>query len=157
MAEFASRGVGNTALGLSIGALGAQALAGGLGNLFGGTTNVTGIADTAMNLGDHYVTQKEMGYIQQLNDERVKNAIITSEQASEIKIADVYSRLKGDLLAMERNQNAINQEQAVYNGVNTATLGCIKNQVAELRSLAVLKIPNSSVCPGWGNVEVTPV
>ena len=36
MAEFASKGVAGTALGLSIGSLGAQALTGGLGNLLGG-------------------------------------------------------------------------------------------------------------------------
>lgn len=158
--EFASKGVGNTALGLSIAGLGTQLLSGGLSGFGIGRNSIgcaAGVADTAMHLDDHFVTQKEMHYIQQLNEERVKNAIITSEQASEIKMSDIYSRLKADLLTLERGQNAINQEQAVYNGVNTATIGCIKNQVAELRSLAALKIPNTSVCPGWGDVTVTPV
>lgn len=47
-------------------------------------------------------------------------------------------------------------EQAVYNGVNTATLGCMQNQIAQLLGLTKLVVPNTSVCPGWGNVTITP-
>lgn len=161
--EFASRGVGNTGLGLGIAGTALGLLNNGGLNAFGfggGANRVIDSAscatNTALRLDDHYVTQKEMHYIQQLNEERVKNAIITSEQNTEIKIADVYAKLKGDMLTLERNQNDINREQAVYNGVNTTTLGCIKGQIAELRSLAALKIPNTSVCPGWGDVTITP-
>lgn len=37
-------------------------------------------------------------------------ALIKSEQNTEVKIADVYARLKGDLLTLERNQNAWNTQ-----------------------------------------------
>lgn len=47
-------------------------------------------------------------------------------------------------------------EQAVYNAANTATVGCISGQVAQLYSLTKLVVPNTSVCPGWGNVTITP-
>ena len=47
-------------------------------------------------------------------------------------------------------------EQATYNAANTATVGCISSQVAQLYSLTKLVVPNTSVCPGWGNVTITP-
>jgi hypothetical protein len=47
-------------------------------------------------------------------------------------------------------------DQAVYNATNTATIGCIANQVNQLMALTKLVIPNSSICPGYGNVTVTP-
>ena len=47
-------------------------------------------------------------------------------------------------------------QQAVYNATNTATIGCIQNQVNQLLGLTKLVVPNTSVCPGWGNVTITP-
>ena len=79
------------------------------------------------------------------------------------KLATTYATLNGqinDLAAEVRAnkdaQNAINMNQAVYNGTNTATIGCIQNQVNQLMSLTALRIPNTSVCPGWGAVTITP-
>lgn len=46
-------------------------------------------------------------------------------------------------------------EQRVYNATNTAALGCIQGQVAQLMSLTKLVVPNSSICPGWGDVTVS--
>lgn len=46
--------------------------------------------------------------------------------------------------------------QAVYNATNNATINCINGQVAQLMALTKLVVPNSSICPGWGNVTVTP-
>lgn len=48
--NYASRGVGNTALGLSIGALGAELLSGGLNGLLGGGNSCN---------EDHYVNRYE--------------------------------------------------------------------------------------------------
>jgi hypothetical protein len=57
---------------------------------------------------------------------------------------------------MKDEQNAINMQQAVYNGTNTAALNCLQGQVAQLYSLTKLIVPNGSICPGWGNVTITP-
>lgn len=158
--EFASKGIGGAGLGLGIAGTALGLMNGGLGNIglgrTGGVSDISNAVNTAHCIGKDYVTREEMALYQQIAAKDSEIALIKSEQNTEVKIADVYARLKGDLLTLERGQNAINQEQAVYNGVNTATIGCIKNQVAELRSLAALKIPNTSVCPGWGDVTVTP-
>ena len=47
-------------------------------------------------------------------------------------------------------------QQNVYNATNTAAIACINGQIAQLMSLTKLAIPNSSICPGYGNVTVTP-
>ena len=47
-------------------------------------------------------------------------------------------------------------QQNVYNATNTATINCMSGQIAQLMSLTKLVVPNSSICPGWGNVTVTP-
>jgi hypothetical protein len=38
-------------------------------------------------------------------------------------------------------------DQAVYNATNTATIGCIANQVNQLMALTKTVIPISSICP----------
>ena len=45
---------------------------------------------------------------------------------------------------------------SIYNGTNTAIISCMQQQIAALQSLTKLVVPNTSVCPGWGNVTITP-
>lgn len=47
-------------------------------------------------------------------------------------------------------------QQAVYNATNTAVINCLQNQVNTLMGLTKTVIPNTSICPGWGNVTVAP-
>lgn len=47
-------------------------------------------------------------------------------------------------------------EQRVYNATNIANYNCLSGQVAQLMALTKTVIPNTSICPGWGNVTVTP-
>ena len=58
--------------------------------------------------------------------------------------------------ANKEEQAALNLQQAVYNGTNTAAVGCIQGQIAQLQSLTKLIVPNSSGRPGWGEVTVKP-
>jgi hypothetical protein len=60
---------------------------------------------------------------------------------------------------METRLGVIERElcdQRTYNAVNTTTIGCIQGQIATLMGLTKTVIPNGSICPGWGNVTVTP-
>ena len=45
------------------------------------------------------------------------------------KIGEVSAEVRANKDA----QTAVNMEQAVYNGTNTATIGCIKNEIAQLQ------------------------
>jgi hypothetical protein len=38
-------------------------------------------------------------------------------------------------------------DQTVYNATNTATIGCIANQVAQLQALTKVIVPAANICP----------
>ena len=125
----------------------ANGLLGGIGRNNGGGCR---------NAEDTPVSRYEAAMMQELANKDGKIALLESNIYTDSKIADVYERLNNKITVMKDEQNAINLQQAVYNGVNTAAVECIKGQIAQLQGLTKLVIPNSSCCPGWGNVTVTP-
>lgn len=148
--EYTSKGVGTAALTTGIiGTVGA-ALGGGLG-LLGGMGGIGRTGD------DQYITRHEMNLLREIAAKDSEIALIKSEQNTEIKIADIYERIMTRVNADARAQADWNATQAVYNATNTAGISCLRNQVEQLQSLTALRIPNTSVCPGWGDVKVTPV
>lgn len=142
--KYASKGVGGTALGLSIGALGAELLGGTFGNILGG--NRSG------NSCDHTVSRYEIGLLQEIAAKDSRIGLLESNIYTDSKIADVYERLNTRINGIESQIC----QQNVYNATNTAAIGCINNQIAQLMSLTKLVVPNTSICPGWGNVTITP-
>lgn len=102
------------------------------------------------------VNRYEMNMNQALSAKDAKIGLLESNIYTDQKIADVYERLIVKINANKEAQDAINMQQAVYNGTNTAALTCLQGQVAQLYSLTKLIVPNTSVCPGWGNVTITP-
>lgn len=148
MAEFASKGVGVG--GLTTGIIGASlgALNSGiLGNVFsgmGGCNNACG--------GNAYASRYEMGLEQKISSLESAIALRDANIYNDAKLLDMYKYIDGKLEGI----NARIAEQAVFNATTTATIGCIANQVNALLGLTKLVVPNTSVCPGWGNVTVTP-
>lgn len=102
------------------------------------------------------VSRYEAGMMQELAAKDGKIALLESNIYTDSKISDVYERLNTKINAIQEAQNAVNMQQAVYNGTNTAALNCLQGQVAQLYSLTKLIVPNGSICPGWGNVTVAP-
>ena len=145
MAEFASKGVAGSGLGLGIAGTALGLLNGGLGNIFGGTMNCGCSENSFVNRYELEMENKIVG-----KDSEI--ALLKSNIYTDQKIADVYERLNTKIGVVEAGINA----QAVYNAANTATIGCIQGQVAQLFGLTKLVVPNTSVCPGWGNVTITP-
>ena len=145
MAEFASKGVAGSGLGLGIAGTALGILNGGLGNIFGGAMNC-GCSEN--NLVNRYELELENKIVSK--DSEI--ALLKSNIYTDQKIAEVYERLNTKIGVVEAGINA----QAVYNAANTATIGCIQGQVAQLFGLTKLVVPNTSVCPGWGNVTITP-
>lgn len=131
---------------------------GGIATLLGGTGGVLGMTEN-----DRPISRYEMSMAREIIDEKQKNAILTSENDTEKKMVEVYNALarqdkeiRATIDANYKEQTKVNMDQAVYNGVNTATLNCMQSKIDELLSLTARKIPNTSVCPGWGTVTVTP-
>lgn len=144
MAEFASKGVAGSGLGLGIAGTALGVLNGGLGNILGGFNNC-GCSENMMV--NRYELNQENRIAKLETEVALRDANIFTDQ----KIAEVYERLDSKIRGVEAGLNA----QAVYNATNTATINCIQGQVAQLFGLTKLVVPNTSVCPGWGEVTVS--
>lgn len=141
--SYASKGVGNTALGLSIGALAGELLGGGLGNILGG-----GRGGCSEN---NCVNRYELGLQQELASKDTKIALLESNIYTDTKITEAYKELNSKISCLE-GQIA---QQAVYNATVNGTMSCLQGQISQLMGLTKLVVPNSSICPGWGEVTTT--
>jgi hypothetical protein len=114
------------------------------GNLLGGLgawgNNCNG------NWGSTPISRYEATMMQELAKKDGHIALLESNIYTDQKIADVYEKLNVKINANKAEQDAINMQQAVYNGTNTATIACMKNQIAELASLSELVVPSRRVC-----------
>ena len=145
MAEFASRGIANAGLttgiiGTSLGALNS----GILGNIIGGGCNCNG--DNAP------VNRYEMQMQQKIASLESGIALRDANVYNDSKLLEVYKYFDGKIEGI----NSKICEQAVFNATQTAAMNCMGSQIAQLFALTKLVIPNGSVCPGWGNVTVSP-
>lgn len=132
----ASKGIAGTALGLGIGALGVEALRGGLGGLFGNVANCP---------EQHNVSRYEASQ---------SAKIAELETAVRLRDANVFTMGEMGKLRdyVDAKFSAVENElcnQKVYNATNTAAISCIQGQIAQLASLTKVVIPNASICPGW--------
>ena len=146
--EYASKGVAGAGLGtgiagLSLGVLNAM---GGIGNLLGNANCNQGCGDSA------YVTRYDAQKDQKIAELQSQVALRDSNAYTDQKIAALSDRVSDTLRKHEEKLC----EQAVYNAANTAAVTCMNGQIAQLYSLTKLVVPNTSVCPGWGNVTITP-
>lgn len=149
MGEFASKGVAGAGLGTGIAGLSLGVLNSGiLPNLFSGVTRTTGCCDSA----NMPVSRYELGQESKIADLQSQIALRDANVYNDQKLLEVYKYFDGKLEGV--NQRLC--DQAVWNATQTATIGCMAQQIAALNSLTKLVVPNTSVCPGWGNVTITP-
>ena len=146
MAEFASKGVAGSGLGLGIAGTALGLLNGGLGNILGGMTSNCGCSDNM------HVTRYELGQEQKIADLQSQIALRDANVYNDQKLLEVYKYFDGKLEGVNNRLC----DQAVWNATQTATISCMAQQIAALNGLTKLVVPNTSVCPGWGNVTITP-
>lgn len=138
MAEFASKGVAGTGLGLGAAGTALGLLNGGLGNLLGGWGMNNGCcSENAM------VNRYELGKEQEIADLKSKNALLESTIYTDKKSLELYSYVDGRLRCVESQIAG----QAVWNATQTGTINCMAQQIAALQGLTKLVIPAASVCP----------
>lgn len=101
---------------------------------------------------DHYVNRYEAG-----------QAARIAELETEVKLRDANTFTMGEMGKLrdyfESKFDKVEcrlSEQMAYNAANNATIGCISAQVQQLFGLTKLVVPNTSVCPGWGGVTISP-
>lgn len=155
--EYASKGVAGSGLGLGIAGTALGLLNGGLGNILGGA------GCHAMCSESTPVNRYELDMTQKMANKDMEIAYWRGQDETNRKISDTYANLEGQIKELAKEvrcnkdeQNGINLQQAVYNGTANATMSCMQGQIAQLFSLTQLRIPNSNVCPGWGEVTITP-
>lgn len=141
----------NTVLG-SIGTYGTL-MNGGLGNLFGGCGYNRNAPLEVVTSDDRPISRYEAQMMDKLAAKDSEISLLKSNGYTDQKIVDATAYLMGkindvasEVRAIKDAQCEINREQAVYNGVNTATLNCLKGQIAELQSLSTLVVPSNRVC-----------
>lgn len=134
--KYASKGVAGTALGIGIGALGLEALrGGGLGGLFGNGNGCNGY-----NGGySRYDAEKDARIAALESDKKLLESNIYTDS----KIADVFERLNLKIDGVKEELCA----QRVYNATNSAAIGCINAQIAQLMALTKVVIPAANICP----------
>ncbi len=142
MAEFASRGVAGSGLGLGIAGTALGLLNGGLGNL-GGVFNNNGYHPCV----SHYELSQESKIAKLESEVALRDANIYNDQ----KLLEMYKYFDGEVKRIDKTLC----EQATYNAAQTGAISCIQGQIAQLYSLTKFVIPNNSICPGWGEVTVT--
>ena len=145
-------GGGTTALGIIGTSLGGLALGGNgiLGNLLGGTP-------AAANC---FVNRYELEMSEKLAQKDSEIAYLQGQNETDKKIVETYKDLNGQI-AVLRDKVCENEKCAlVYQATQTATVSAMSATLANVQALlgSITKcvVPNTSVCPGWGNVTITP-
>lgn len=161
--EYASKGVANAGLatgivGTALGALNSGVLPNVLGGLWGGQRcGGYGYGEPAGYAvpvcGDNMA----------VNRYEATQAARIAELETEVKLRDANTytlqQINGLRDYVERKFDRVEHElcdQKAFNAGVVSKVGCIENQLGQLFGLTKLVVPNSSICPGWGNVTITP-
>lgn len=152
MAEFASRGVAGSGLGLGIAgtALGLLNANGGLlGGLFGNTNYCS---------ENTPVSRYELGQESKIAELQSQIALRDANTYNDQKLLEVYKYFDGELKDIRKNICANDKAQAIINAKFESAVDVLGSQVSSISAtvsgLTKTVIPNANVCPGWGNVCV---
>ena len=155
MAEFASKGVAGSALGLGIAGLSVALLnnggLGGLGGILGGgATNAyvdTLNSKIAELQAEKYADKTGIEVYKAARESDAKTNARFEEIArtiADMRVREAQTAGKIDLVAATANQVI---------ATNSAAIACLQNTVSSITKVVV---PNSACCPGWGGVTITP-
>ena len=155
MAEFASKGVAGSGLGLGIAGT-ALGLLNGNNGLLGGLFNGNNCACSE----NMTVSRYELGQESKIAELQSQIALRDANTYNDQKLLEVYKYFDGELKDVRATICANDKMQAVINAKFESGLDVIGSQVASINAtisgLTKTVIPNSNVCPGWGSVYVTP-
>ena len=149
--EYASKGIAGAGLGTGIAGLTLGVLNGGLNGILGGgcgTYMGRNGCCSENNIVNRYELAQENRIAKLESEIALRDANIYNDQ----KMLELYKYIDGKLEGV----NATLATQAVWNATQTAAINCMQGQITQLFGLTKLVVPNTSVCPGWGNVTITP-
>ena len=156
MAEFASKGVAGSGLGLGIAGTALGLLNGNnglLGGLFGNNT-ACGCSE------NHLVNRYELAQENEIATLKADKKLLESTIYTDGKLLEVYKYFDGELKDVRATMCANDKTQAVINAKFESGIDVIGSQVASINAtisgLTRTVIPNANVCPGFGTVSVVP-
>lgn len=155
MAEFASKGLAGSGLGLGIAGTALGLLNGNnglLGGLFG--NNACACSENMQ------VTRYELGQESKIAELQSQIALRDANTYNDQKLLEVYKYFDGELKDVRATMCANEKMQAVINAKFESGIDVLGSQVASINAtvsgITRTVIPNANVCPGWGQVNVTP-
>ena len=157
MAEFASKGVAGSGLGLGIAgtALGLLNNNGLLGGLLGNNYNVCGCSEN--QVVNRYELQQESKIAELQSQIALRDANTYNDQ----KLLEVYKYFDGELKEIRSKMCDSNAKQGVINAKFESAVDVLGSQVSSINTtisgITKTVIPNANVCPGWGRVSVEPI
>lgn len=155
MAEFASKGVAGSGLGLGIAGTALGVL--NSGSLLGGLFNRTGVTGTTCS-ENMLVNRYELELNQKIAEKDSQIALRDANTYNDQKLLEVYKYFDGELKNIRSTMCETNANQGIINAKFESALDVMGSQVSSINStianLTKTVIPNANVCPGWGNVCV---
>jgi hypothetical protein len=116
--------------------------------LFGGNA----AAACSENMG---VNRYELGLVRELTNKDMEIAYLRGRDESKNDDLEMYKYIDGQIRRIDREL----ADQRVFNATTSATVSCLTGQVngmqALLNSITKTVVPNSAICPGWGDVTVS--
>ena len=153
MPEFASKGVAGSGLGLGIAGTALGLLNNGMGGILGLNNNC------AYGYGVRPVSQFELTQAEKISALESGIALRDANIYGDQKLLDLYKYLDGELKDIRKTMCSNEKTQAVINAKFESGIDVLGSQVASINNtlckLTKTVIPNSSLCPGWGDVTVT--
>lgn len=98
----------------------------------------------------------------QCNDTRLISALeseiamLKAEKYTDSVGTGVYAEINKKYVELAQFITDMDKRNAVAEAVTAERLACLTSRVSAIEALTKLVVPNSSVCPGWGNVTITP-
>ena len=142
MAEFASKGVAGSGLGLGIAGTALGLLNGGnIGGILGVRNNTCGCSE------DHFINRYEAAQESKIASLEADKKLLESTIYTNDQLNKFRNYVDGRIAGVEARINA----QDVYNATNTAAVTCINNQIASLLNtvggITKTVVPITAVCP----------
>lgn len=153
--KFASKGVAGAGLGLGIAGT-ALGLLNSNGNLLGGLFNNGCACGNAYTVCSENVpvNRYELAQEQKIAELQSQIALRDANTYGDQKLLELYKYVDGEFRSV-RNELC---DQKVFNATTSATVSCLSGQVGcmqnLLNSITKTVVPNSAICPGWGDVTV---
>lgn len=142
--SVASAGVGGTGLGLGIAGTALGLLNGNAGNVLGGLFGGCGCQNQTSQLLAELAKEKSERYTDQVGTEVYKQ-FAKERNETQAQISALFAAIA-----------QLDKTVSVNEAVTGERVTCLRKDVNNIYDVFKLVVPNSSVCPGWGNVTITP-